>query len=317
MRTYQDPIRPAAHLIVAFFIAAGLAVLAVGAEQSGAPPIDDETCLGCHEGVDATLSGSPHALSSTLTKPAVVVACVSCHWGAQAHIEDPSPSNITNPGTADTKTVTAACEKCHVAHQELDNIGFDPHLGKDLSCASCHSVHKGNEGLLLDRNLDFCGQCHVGLAAGFRRRSTHPVAEANVTCLSCHDFTGGKEPTFGHGPSANCYQCHPEQSGPYVFEHEATSSFSPEGDGCTACHSPHGSANDRLLTEPGSLLCQQCHGTPPLHQTFHGGLGSQYPCMDCHTDIHGSNDNINLLDANLGSRISGGPPSCYCHGVDD
>jgi len=301
---------PALLVVVALFLPAP-------AQAQPPATVDDETCLGCHEGMDATLAGSPHALTAARPKPKKPVACANCHWGAAVHIEDPSAANITNPGKADVQKATAVCQACHIAHHEVDNIGFDPHLGGDLTCAACHAVHAGTDGLLKDGNLKFCGDCHVALGAQFTRRSVHPVADGNVTCLSCHDFTGESEPAFGHGPGARCYECHPEQSGPYLYEHQATGSFSPEGAGCTSCHAPHGSANDRLLTQTGDGLCRQCHGIPPLHLTFHGGVGSQYPCLECHTDIHGSYTNKNLLDANLSSRISAGPEGCDCHGVDN
>jgi len=168
---------------------------------------------------------------------------------------------------------------------------------------------------LADRDGNFCGKCHVAVVNQFRLVSNHPLTDGNVSCMSCHDFTGSNEPMYGHGGNADCYQCHPQQSGPHLYEHEAGSSFGPEGEGCIACHSPHGSNNDRLLNQPDERLCFQCHGVPPLHRTQHDGIGTQFACMDCHSAVHGSDDNRALLDPQMGTRIGGQAGSCFCHNV--
>jgi DmsE family decaheme c-type cytochrome len=278
--------------------------------------VPDEDCLGCHEDQAATLERSPHRLASELSNPKAVVACVSCHSGAAIHIEDPSVENIGNPAKQSTQDVSMTCQTCHVAHRELDNIGFDPHLNVGVNCTSCHTVHSDHAGLLVDERLDFCGQCHVALASEFGRTSTHPVKEGQVTCLSCHSFTGNRQPNFGAGSQENCISCHPLVGGPFPYPHEAASSYYPGGEGCTGCHSPHGSPNDRLLNQTDDGLCNQCHGVPPLHQTFHGGIGTQFACIECHVDVHGSDHNRGLLDQDLGTKIGGQPATCFCHGTN-
>jgi DmsE family decaheme c-type cytochrome len=263
-----------------------------------------------------TLEKSPHRLTAGAESARVTVACVSCHDGASVHVEDPSVDNIGNPTRQSAQSVNTLCENCHRAHRELDNIGFDPHIGTNASCVDCHAVHANNPGLLADGQTNFCGRCHAALTTQFSRTSTHPVNEGQVTCLSCHDFTGKKQPTFGAGSQENCIACHTAQAGPFPWPHQAASSYYANGDGCVACHSPHGSANDRLLTRVDDGLCTQCHGVPALHQTQHGGIGSQFACIECHVDVHGSDHNKALLDPDLGSKIGGTPNSCYCHGAN-
>ena len=51
----------------------------------------------------------------------------------------------------------------------------------------------------------------------------------------------------------SCRECHTQQRGPWVFEHQATR------DGCSACHNPHGSPNQKMLTERNHTLCLKCH----------------------------------------------------------
>jgi DmsE family decaheme c-type cytochrome len=306
-------VKPKKNLKWPAILAALVVLLAFPRSGSGADQPDDETCLACHDGYAETLAGTAHALQPPAEN--VEVHCTKCHTGGSVHIEDPSVTNIGNPATMPNAQLLEICQQCHVPHAEAENIALDPHVGRGLSCVSCHSVHKGYDGLLSDDQAMFCGKCHVDVTASFRLRSNHPLLEDAVTCLSCHSLVGKNEPQTGHGPSANCYTCHPEQSGPYRYQHAAAISFAVEGGGCTECHRPHGSPNDRLLNQPASGLCLQCHGMPPGHRIEHSGLGSKLACVDCHSEIHGSNHNGLLLDPDLGVKLF---PDCFqsgCHQV--
>ena len=278
---------------------------------------DDETCLLCHEEYDRSLSSTKHRLVSDPPKSVRQTECRSCHTGAENHVDDPDESNIGNPAKAMSHETERVCTGCHQPHTEIGVVGYDPHFAQDVSCTSCHRIHSTNAFQLIDEEGTFCGVCHVSVVNEFRRRSNHPLTDQAITCMSCHDFTGRNDADFGHGSNANCYRCHPEQSGPYLFEHEATSSFSTQGDGCTSCHLPHGSPNERLLARSGDHICLQCHGMPPLHRIKHDGIGSKFFCVDCHSDVHGSYANRSILDQQLGIKIGGEPRSCYCHGVSD
>jgi DmsE family decaheme c-type cytochrome len=281
-----------------------------------------ELCQNCHDESETNLAGTAHAMGTLPHK--LEISCVSCHTGAAVHVEDPNVDNIGSPTSADNGTVLSICTQCHQPHMQLDNTGMDPHISEELSCISCHSIHKGTDGLLRDDKLAFCGECHTAVVNQFTRNSNHPLTDNAVSCISCHDFTGKLEPMYAHGASANCASCHPMEGGPYLFEHGATSSFATEGNGgCVTCHMPHGSPNQRLLTRPDNMLCQQCHGTPPLHVNLplgHINLGPQgvsgFDCMECHSDVHGSNNNRWLLDPNLGAKVGSGAGSCFCHNVN-
>ncbi len=273
----------------------------------------DEDCLGCHEDYDKGLASTAHRLASTIEKPAIIVECVSCHSGAESHFDEPDRGTIGNPAVMDAAAVEELCTTCHESHLQAQTVGFDPHVGQDLSCTSCHSVHGTNDKLLIDAAGSFCGSCHVAVVNDFRRRSNHPLVGQNVGCIDCHGFTQGSGPDYGHGEGINCSRCHPQQAGPFLFEHEAVNSFTPEGGGCVACHSPHGSSNERLLTQPDDRLCLQCHMAPPGHATAHGGNLAVFACMACHSEIHGSYDNLYLLDPQLGDKLGSGPQGCFCH----
>jgi DmsE family decaheme c-type cytochrome len=292
--------------IVGLVLVLPLNVLTVGTSRAGQAEVPDETCLSCHDGYDAGLVKTGHALTEANGQG---VSCVSCHSGGPGHIDDPSKDKITNPATQDMAKTEQVCTTCHRPHPGLGMVGQDPHVGMQMTCTGCHSVHKPAKAGELP-----CQKCHVAVTHQFLQRSNHPLIEGTVSCVSCHDFLGKAEPPMGHGASANCYACHPDQSGPFLFEHEATGSFTTEGSaGCVSCHAPHGSVNDRLLTQTGSNLCKQCHGLPAGHTTAHEGQFSQVDCVDCHSDIHGSYDNLFLLDPQLGTKFGREADGCFCH----
>jgi DmsE family decaheme c-type cytochrome len=277
-------------------------------------PVESETCLDCHEGLDQTLAHGSHALRQDAVSP---MACVSCHAGGAVHIEDPSRDNITSFKALSTGEQTAACEACHQPHIFHGLAGIDPHAGEEVGCVDCHVIHGTPTEMAVDAAAGQCAGCHVGIVRQFQKRSNHPLVNGGLSCISCHNLTGDSQPAFGHGSSTNCVECHADISGPFRYEHQAASSFSTEGDGCVSCHRPHGSSNERLLAQPDDRLCRQCHGVPPLHRTQHGGLATIFNCIDCHSDIHGSNSNHALLDPQLGMKIGGEPGGCYCHNVSD
>ena len=314
-RTIPRPYHNLETSLIILFLLLIIGLLAMtSVRASEDTEVDDETCLACHDpSYGDSLEKTSHALASMTPSAGVKINCVSCHSGASVHIEDPNTENIGNPSTMLPEQVEKTCTQCHQPHTESGVLGFDPHIGLNLACVECHSIHSKDLTQVADESSGLCGKCHAAAVNEFRKRSNHPVATGNMSCLSCHSFRQDAEPQFGHGGDAQCYSCHPEQSGPFLFEHEATSSFSPEGSGCTSCHRPHGSSNDRLLTQTDDKLCRQCHAQPPGHLTAHSGEFAGLNCMDCHSEVHGSYDNLFLLDPQLGSKLRGDGQSCFCH----
>jgi predicted CXXCH cytochrome family protein len=152
----------------------------------------------------------------------------------------------------------------------------------------------------------------------FRRCSNHPVLQGNLTCLDCHTFTRRRDYNLLYDFNRICQDCHPEQGGPYLYEHEAVNAYSVEGSGCVACHEPHGSENDRLLRQPGNQLCRQCHIE---HITRNHGnaweqVWSKYPCQYCHTETHGSFVSNLFLDPDLPAKFSGDCYNSGCHSLN-
>jgi DmsE family decaheme c-type cytochrome len=292
-----------------------LLVLAPGLPAQETTAIEDGTCLDCHEGLDQTLAATPHRLASQIIKPSVPVACVSCHSGADAHLENPSRETITNPANLTGREVLNVCYTCHTPHVEMDNYGFDTHSIQEMNCSACHQVHGGRRDLLVDDQAGFCLSCHGEKETGFTGGSAHPVMQGVVSCLDCHRFATRGDDRLAYDLAGVCRACHPEQSGPFLYEHEAVNAYAMEGGGCTECHAPHGSGNDRLLKQPANMICRQCH-YPAGHAAAHGGIWAEYDCRVCHTETHGSFTSNLYLDANLPAKLGGDCYNIGCHSLN-
>jgi DmsE family decaheme c-type cytochrome len=133
---------------------------------------------------------------------------------------------------------------------------------------------------------DTCFQCHKDRRAQMFRSSHMPLREGKITCSDCHNPHGSATEALLKEDSINdnCYKCHAEKRGPFLFEH------APVRENCLNCHDPHGSINEYSLKLSRPRLCFECHGFG------HGptaGINSPYTmgrsCQNCHTQIHGTN----------------------------
>jgi predicted CXXCH cytochrome family protein len=208
-----------------------------------------------------------------------------------------------------------ACADCHAdivrkfpasphARLHFENAAMTGQSG----CESCHgpgSEHirtGGSAQFIINprKNPESCFQCHLDVQGEFNLPQHHPVIEGHMSCVDCHDPHGGDifKPAGGLAMSLqnqSCAQCHQAQTRPFVFEHEALR------EGCTVCHNPHGSINQKLLIEDDPNLCLRCHAqvqgpnVPAGHiyigNTDHTGFLQVGTCWTagCHTAIHGSN----------------------------
>jgi predicted CXXCH cytochrome family protein len=182
----------------------------------------------------------------------------------------------------------------------------------DMGCESCHGAGSkhvesgGAPGTIINpkQSADTCFQCHLDVKAQFSLPFSHPVLSGKMTCSECHDPHKGSVMKGGgtslDGKNSTCVKCHSAQAGPFVFEHEATR------EGCIVCHTPHGSPNQKMLTERNSTLCLKCHfqdqiGTPAnqlrigssAHNTARMSRGTCWT-VGCHEGFHGSNTDRHL-----------------------
>ncbi|HEX5132985.1 MAG TPA: cytochrome c3 family protein [Candidatus Krumholzibacteria bacterium] len=293
------------NTIFALLTTLGLAftlALFQSAQSSETEPISNAVCLDCHEDAAHSMLGTAH------DPVGGKVSCVGCHAGPATamHVEDPDTYKPVNPASVPADSVTALCTTCHVGAHPLNLNERDPHADANLSCTGCHEVH-GNEhlSLLKDDENQLCLGCHQSARASFALPTHHPVEEGVVACRDCHiSIAQSKKQRTAGGPSNTCVTCHGEFQGPFPYEHEAAVDYSVNEGGCLNCHNPHGSTFPMLLKQsyeaPHYSLCSQCHSVPKhLNNTQHGTQWSGVPCSDCHSDVHGSYVNRNLLDSSL------------------
>ena len=179
----------------------------------------------------------------------------------------------------------------------------------DLGCEGCHGagskhVDSGGEVATIvnpGRSPETCYQCHINLKAQFSMPYAHPVDGVKMTCSDCHDSHKGSSLKGGGtqltSMNDTCLQCHTQQRGPFVFPHDAVR------EGCTSCHTPHGSVNQKMLTERNANLCMKCHSQEiglGIGGSNHGsssrlGRGTCWSA-GCHEGVHGSNIDTHLRE---------------------
>jgi predicted CXXCH cytochrome family protein len=172
-------------------------------------------------------------------------------------------------------------------------------LGFNFSVAN----HNGNKETK-------CLACHDDK---LKQAVVHPVAEG---CDNCHTATGKEHPGADKGFSLSqklpdlCISCHPDamDNVKNPFPHKAVI----EKKSCVNCHSPHSTAEKKLLLKDEKSLCLSCHnktvtsGTRKIsnikqlvekgksvHAAIEGG------CIGCHSP-HGAK-NQQLLKNNFPS----------------
>ncbi len=238
-------------------------------------------------------------LSLVLLSVGVLVSCVTVNRVVIMPPEIPGAKFVGSKSCSDchgqiTKNfVTATHAKLKAQGVNAENIG----------CETCHgpgSVHAesgGARNTIVNprKSPEICFQCHLDMRGKFNLPHSHPVLQGKVSCGDCHDPHKGD--AIKAGPFAlttemdTCTKCHIAQRGPFVFEHEAVR------EGCTTCHEPHGTINDKMLTQRNQNLCLRCHfqqqfapGKIQIGGRDHTAFLSRGTCWSagCHEAVHGS-----------------------------
>ena len=272
----------------------------------------DAVCQTCHPDLWGTFSRNPHFKTIVFDKPVErTFGCESCHGPSEQHPANPfNKANIYRiQGTAANK-VLDTCLACHAKDFTKSNVRRSAHSTNDVACTECHSIHssKSPRYLLVRPQKELCYACHLGTKAQFELPYRHRVNEGAMACTDCHNPHGDFNPTWrgaarprlvseSFGNDEACLKCHTDKRGPFVYEHPPV-----RIEGCEACHSPHGSANPRLLKRPAMFtMCLECHngiagfgksrfGEPAPVTSFHRLEQPQFQnCVTCHVRIHGSN----------------------------
>ena len=259
--------------------------------------VGDDACLECHED-QGSVNRTKHGRVANPRTPKANQGCESCHGPGKAHVDDDDKGHIIRFGDtkSDPKASNETCLSCHTRgpHAMWDGSAHD---SRNMSCATCHSVHapkSAENQLKADDQMTLCATCHRQQSAKMRRASHMPVVEGKMECSTCHNPHGAtnvKLLRVGNWVNESCVSCHTEKRGPFLHEHAGTR------DNCTTCHDPHGSAYERMLIARPPMLCQRCHNHSRHPATIYdqNQLNNRSNrmlsrgCVNCHANIHGSN----------------------------
>ena len=255
--------------------------------------VGDKVCMTCHanyaESFSKTLMGRIGK-----TQPGKF-ACENCHGPGSAHVKLGGGRGVggiisfrTDDRSRSVEENNAICLTCHERGQRTYWEG-SIHQTRDVACTNCHTIMTNvslKNQLKTAFEPDTCFQCHKDRRAQMFRSAHMPLREGKITCSDCHNPHGSATASLIKEDSINdnCYKCHAEKRGPFLFEH------APVRENCLNCHEAHGSVNAASLKLSPPRLCFECHGFG------HGptaGINSPYTmgraCLNCHTQIHGSN----------------------------
>ena len=258
--------------------------------------VGTETCKTCHEEIfKKNFENTPH-FKTTLQKGR---GCESCHGPGADHVAGGGDvTKIVRFKELSKLDANSRCLECHGDSKEQSHFAASAHAGNDVGCLDCHSPHMAKEAqhLLTKSQPELCYSCHQNAKAEFAKPFRHRVNEGLVQCNDCHNVHGTttlRQTKTVAGGDAVCFKCHADKQGPYVYEHVPIKT-----EGCSSCHTPHGSTNARLLrVSQVNLLCLQCHSFPAAGPIgpVHNQSQKYQACTMCHPTIHGSNASVAFL----------------------
>jgi len=277
------------------------------APASPATYLGNEVCKACHtaqfETFSQTMMGKIFLFNARNEKERQ--ACESCHGPGSNHVAAGGGRGVgglvsfRKDAGESAKVQNEVCLSCH---QRGIQTYWEarPHAGRGIACVNCHTIMEktspkyqlakvGDKTVFFNKQAqtEVCLQCHLQRKAQLQRSSHMPLREGKITCTDCHNPHGTPNPSqlIQTSVNENCYTCHTERRGPFLFEHP------PVFDNCTNCHDPHGSVNERLLKVRVPRLCNECHNST---HGLRNGPNAYYffnrSCTNCHSQIHGSNN---------------------------
>jgi DmsE family decaheme c-type cytochrome len=263
-------------------------------------------CVTCHDEEDLPdMSKSAHGFSADKRTP----DCITCHGDSPTHAKKPAgvserprpDRNFIRKYALPANERSEVCLTCHNKDANRALWSGSQHQGADVACNTCHKIHANRDKVLNKvTQPEVCYSCHKEQRSQMNKPSHHPVPEGKMTCSDCHNTHGSAGPKLAKRDSINatCYTCHAEKRGPFVHQHD------PVSEDCSNCHVSHGGSVAGMLKVRAPLLCQQCHtphaagnvGSPGVAGSSSStnlsavSVWQGRSCMNCHTQIHGSNN---------------------------
>jgi DmsE family decaheme c-type cytochrome len=260
-----------------------------------------DVCADCHLDKVKTMQVSPHGVAADARSPFGRDGCETCHGPGMLHFETEGNCIISMTGRygESVEQRNGICLQCHQGGDRM-HWAASIHQAEGLACVSCHSIHSRNDVIHRTTQNQVCYKCHKDIRSQTFRASAHPLRESKLVCSDCHNPHGSAGTTSlkQFTINENCYSCHAEKRGPFLWEHQ------PASEDCTLCHRVHGSNHMALLNKPGPKLCQQCHiAQSGIRGGNHISNFLDYDsastgrnrflvaqnCANCHSKIHGSN----------------------------
>lgn len=273
------------------------------ASKAATPPVEAhfvgaKTCLTCHASQTAEFEKTLMGRIGKTQKGKF--ECENCHGPGSAHVKaggGRGVGGILSFGASDPRSAEEKNEVCLGCHEKGERTAWkgSTHETRGLACTNCHTVMKDvspKRQLKTAVEMETCFQCHKQKRAQMQRSSHMPVREGKMTCSNCHNPHGsvmGTESLIRQASiNDNCYSCHADKRGPFLFEHM------PVRENCLNCHDAHGSNHESLLKVARPRLCAQCHGfahggQAGMNTTSNAFYTVQHSCNNCHSQIHGSN----------------------------
>lgn len=254
-------------------------------------------------------------------------ACDFCHKG-----------NAKNPGPL-LKAVNLLCYDCHSEFEELMTKRAVKHAPASKLCTNCHNPHNSrNKQLLIYEQVTLCTTCHTGIKTLLDTATVKHGAMDGAKCSSCHNpHASAVEKLLIQLPFDMCVKCHSrdglqDPAGTKLTNFKTLLENNPvwhapvAGKDCTACHTPHGGRNFRLLVEPypakfysayepeNYALCFTCHsssmvdvpqtttltgfrdGARNLHYLHVNKSDRGRTCRACH-EVHASKQAFQIRDS--------------------
>ena len=244
----------------------------------------------------------------------------------------------TNPG-AIIKQVNALCLDCHDDFGKVMARKYS-HVAARVNCVSCHNPHNAKQPkLLVEESGALCLSCHTAISnLVTNAKEKHDALTSDAKCMNCHNpHAANVEHLLNRLPYDLCVGCHgkdgiKDQDGKVLTNMKKLLVENPEqhgpvaGKDCSACHTPHGGNNFRLLTKeyPAQFyspydpklydLCFDCHessmvkdaktttltkfrnGDQNLHFVHVNKDERGRTCRACH-EVHASKQKHQIRDA--------------------